>query len=131
MADTDHGPEAEALRREADEVFQKLRDIAARGGTPQEHQMIGYALGYVEAMVTTGHLVEARDKLDWLKTTLARTGHTTDGVPYVGGPFDGGYNPDGEIDAIDIRRGGGHECGRYVLAEVDGRQVYQWEPEQG
>ncbi|WP_159048954.1 hypothetical protein [Streptomyces sp. NRRL B-3648] len=36
---------------------------------------------------------------------------------YVGGPYDGGHYPDGEIDAIDIRRGGSDESGRCVLTE--------------
>ncbi|MEU6773459.1 hypothetical protein [Streptomyces sp. NPDC046759] len=38
--------------------------------------------------------------------------------PYVGGPYDGGHNPDGEIDAIGIRRGGSDESGRYALTGV-------------
>ncbi|MFF8941814.1 hypothetical protein ACF1A5_05930 [Streptomyces sp. NPDC014864] len=101
-----------ALRSEADTVFRKLRDIAAPSGTPFEHQSIGYAFGYVEAMLEKGHVEEARDKLDRLKNALARTGHTRRGVPYLGGPYDG------EIDAIDVRRGGSNESGRYVLTEV-------------
>ncbi|MGW4569443.1 hypothetical protein ACWEN3_46435 [Streptomyces sp. NPDC004561] len=69
------------------------------------------------------HVEEAWDKLDWLKNALARTGHTRRGVPYVGGPYDGGHNADGEIDAIDIRRGGSNESGRYVLTGVKGVRV--------
>ncbi|MCW7944836.1 hypothetical protein AAW14_23195 [Streptomyces hygroscopicus] len=57
-------------------MFRKLRDIAAPSGTPFEHQSIGYAFGYVEAMLEKGHVEAARDKLDWLKNALARTGHT-------------------------------------------------------
>ncbi|MFJ8197028.1 hypothetical protein [Streptomyces sp. NPDC096152] len=81
-------------------MFRKLRAIAAPSGTPFEHQSTGYAFGYVEAMLEKGHVEEARDKLDWLKNALARTGHTRRGVPYVGGPYDSGHNPDGEIDAV-------------------------------
>ena len=44
-------------------MFRKLRDSAAPSGTPFEHQSIGYALGYVEAMSEKGHAEEARDKL--------------------------------------------------------------------
>ncbi|MFG2804131.1 MULTISPECIES: hypothetical protein [Streptomyces] len=53
----------EAQRSEADTVFRKLRDIAARSGTPFEHQSIGYAFGYVETMPEKGHVAEAPDKL--------------------------------------------------------------------
>src|SRR5512147_1028534 len=46
-----------------------------------------------------------REKMGRLRNTPARTGRTGSGVPYVGGPFDDGHNPDGETDAIDINRG--------------------------
>jgi hypothetical protein len=118
-----HTRALQAQRSEADTVFRKLRDIAAPSGTPFEHQSIGYAFGHVEAMLEKGHVEEARDKLDWLKNALARTGHTRRGVSYVGGTYDGGHNPDGEIDATDIRRGGSNESGRYVLTEVKGVRV--------
>lgn len=53
----------EAQRSEAHTVFRKLRGIAARSGTPFEHQSIGYAFGYVETMPEKGHVAEAPDKL--------------------------------------------------------------------
>ncbi|MFH8805038.1 hypothetical protein ACH4F6_36705 [Streptomyces sp. NPDC017936] len=53
---------SKALPSEADTVFRKLRDIAAPSGTPFEHQSIGYAFGYVEAMWEKGHVEEAWDK---------------------------------------------------------------------
>ncbi|MFE1206428.1 hypothetical protein ACFW5V_32595 [Streptomyces sp. NPDC058762] len=49
-------------------------------------------------------------------------------VPYVGGPFAGGANPDPFIDEIQMRSPAG--TGRYILSEDDhGRPVYQWQPE--
>ncbi|MGV9245227.1 hypothetical protein [Streptomyces sp. NPDC003710] len=59
-----HTRALQSLRSEADTVFRKLRDVAAPSGTPFEHQSIGYAFGYVEAMSEKGHVEEARDKLD-------------------------------------------------------------------
>ncbi|MEU1592825.1 hypothetical protein ABZ468_08165 [Streptomyces sp. NPDC005708] len=51
-------------------------------------------------------------------------------VPYVGGPFAGGVDPTGFMDAIEIRRGGRHESGKYVLSTGEsGAKVYRWEPE--
>ncbi|MEU1271721.1 hypothetical protein [Streptomyces sp. NPDC005799] len=45
-------------------MFRKPRDIAApTSGTPFEHQSIGYAFDYAEAMLEKGHLDEVRDKL--------------------------------------------------------------------
>ncbi|NML55123.1 hypothetical protein HHL19_35660 [Streptomyces sp. R302] len=47
---------------------------------------------------------------------------------YIGGPFDGGANPDDFIDEIEMRTPAG--CGRYVREEDEsGRPVYRWEPE--
>jgi hypothetical protein len=48
---------------------------------------------------------------------------------YVGGPFDGGSNPDTFIDEIAMRTPAG--CGRYVLEQDEGGiAVYRWEPDQ-
>ncbi|MEU0857501.1 hypothetical protein ABZ352_18960 [Streptomyces griseofuscus] len=48
---------------------------------------------------------------------------------YVGGPFDGGANPDDFIDEIRMRTPLG--AGRYVRSrdEETGAEVYRWEPE--
>ncbi|WP_190015332.1 hypothetical protein [Streptomyces lucensis] len=54
---------SKALRSEADTVFRKLRDIAVPSGTPFEHQSIGHASGYVEAMSEKEHVEEVRAKL--------------------------------------------------------------------
>ncbi|MFB8025962.1 MULTISPECIES: hypothetical protein [unclassified Streptomyces] len=49
---------------------------------------------------------------------------------YVGGPFDGGINPEDFIDEIAMRTPAG--SGRYVRAEDEsGAVVYRWEPDQG
>jgi hypothetical protein len=48
---------------------------------------------------------------------------------YVGGPFDGGSNPDTSIDEIKMRSPAG--CGRYVLGmDENGVAAYRWEPDQ-
>ncbi|MEU9925112.1 hypothetical protein AB0H51_28155 [Streptomyces griseoluteus] len=128
MTDTDHegGQDAAALRAEFEVVFPPLRDLAAAGGGPLLNRLVGYAAGYADARLKQGNLPEARKQLDWLKAELIR--QSRKGGPYVGGPFDGGHNPDGEIDGIQIRNG--RVAGQYVLAEQDGRRVYRWEPEQ-
>jgi hypothetical protein len=47
---------------------------------------------------------------------------------YVGGPFNGGSNPDAFIDEIQMRTPAG--TGRYVRdRDEEGRDVYRWEPE--
>ncbi|MER7937886.1 MULTISPECIES: hypothetical protein [unclassified Streptomyces] len=48
---------------------------------------------------------------------------------YIGGPFDGGSNPDSFIDEIVMRSPSG--TGRYVQdTDQDGATVYRWEPEE-
>ncbi|WP_228984237.1 hypothetical protein [Streptomyces sp. DH12] len=50
------------------------------------------------------------------------------GMRYIGGPFDGGHNPDSFIDEIAISSPAGR--GRYVRARGDdGVEVYVWEPD--
>lgn len=129
MADIDHkhGDDAETIRAEVEVVFGSLRDLAAGHGTARLNQMVGYAYGYAEAMLKAGDLPEARKKLDWLKTELiAQSKRVGGGAPYVGGPFDGGRNPDAFSDSIEIRRGGSNESGAYVLTEENGGPVYRW-----
>lgn len=47
---------------------------------------------------------------------------------YVGGPFNGGSNPDAFIDEIQMRSPAG--TGRYVRDQDDeGQDIYRWEPE--
>lgn len=47
---------------------------------------------------------------------------------YIGGPFNGGANPEAFIDEIQMRSPAG--TGRYVLdQDDDGRDIYRWEPE--
>ncbi|MGW0033006.1 hypothetical protein ACWDXD_24715 [Streptomyces sp. NPDC003314] len=51
-------------------------------------------------------------------------------VPYIGGPFAGGANPDSFIEEIAMSSPAG--VGRYVLEpdpDEEGRQVYRWIPE--
>jgi hypothetical protein len=135
MTHIDHDGEAGTLRAEIEVVFESLRDLAAAKGTPVLNRMVGYSYGYAQAMLKKGDLLEAGKQLNWLKTELINQAQkagegTGTGVPYVGGPFDGGTDPTGFSDSIDIRRGGSKESGRYVLTEKDGGRVYMWEPEQ-
>lgn len=135
MTHIDHDGNAETLRAQIEVVFESLRDLAAAKGTPTLNRMVGYSYGYADAMLKKGDLLEAGKQLQWLKTELINQSQKADagkgGVPYVGGPFDGGTDPTGFSDSIDIRRGGSNQSGRYVLTEQDGARVYRWEPEQG
>lgn len=131
MTDIDHegGQDAAALRAELEVVFPPVRDLVAAEGTPMLNRMVGYAYGRADAMLLQGNLPEARKQLDWLKVELIRQSQKAGwGVPYVGGPFHGGLNPDGDIDAIDIRNS--RVAGRYVLTEQGELRVYRWEPEE-
>lgn len=135
MTHIDHNGDAETIRAEIDVVFESLRDLAAAEGTPTLNRLVGYSRGYADAMLKKGDLHEAGRQLAWLKAELIAQSQKVrskadGGVPYVGGPFDGGTDPTGFSDAIDIRRGGNNESGRYVLTEQDGGRVYVWEPEQ-
>lgn len=52
---------------------------------------------------------------------------------YVGGPFDGGIQPDDFVDEIQMRpaRSSGYGPGRYVRGEDEaGTPIYRWEPEE-